>query len=211
MAWFLSKWLKTVKDFPDVKNEILHKAYKDFDRMIQIHRRGIPSRTAPWGWKNPRTLWLLPFLVDRFPDMKFVHVIRDARDMMLSDNVFFLKDHASWAVGDDWWRDPQAAQLRLWQLGNNQAIDFGEKRLPDRYHVIRYEDLCQKPAETVSRLLEFLDAPPTDIEPLIEGIRDRGNIGRWRRAKSAEIIELSRIVESDLRRFGYETRASQAV
>jgi hypothetical protein len=28
------------------------------------------------------------------------------------------------------------------------------------------------------RLLEFLEAPKMDVGPLIEGVRDRGNIGR---------------------------------
>ena len=70
--------------------------------------------------------------------------------------------------------------------------------------MVRYEDLCQKPAETVTRLLEFLEAPKMDVGPLIEGIRDRGNIGRWRRASAAKVVELGRGVRSDLERFGYE-------
>lgn len=89
-------------------------------------------------------------------------------------------------------------------MGNKRAVEFGHNYLGDRYHMVRYEDLCQKPVETVTRLLEFLEAPKLDVAPLIEGIRDRGNIGRWRRAGAAEIVELDRDVQSDLRRFGYE-------
>jgi hypothetical protein len=204
MAWFLSKWLKTLKDFPNVDSRTLHKAHKDFDRMVQVHRRGIPSLKVPWGWKNPRTMWLLPFLVDRFPEMKFVHMIRDARDMMLSENRYFLRQHGYWILGPDWWRNPETAQLALWRLGNKRAVEFGQQYLGDRYHMLRYEDLCQKPAETVARLLEFLEAPKMDVGPLIEGIRDHGNIGRWRRAGATEVVELGRDVESDLKRFGYD-------
>jgi hypothetical protein len=204
MAWFLSKWLKRLYDFPNVNSRTLIKARSDFDRMIQVHRRGIPSWDAPWGWKNPRTMWLLPFLVDQFPQMKFVHMIRDARDMMLSDNTHFLKDYGYWVLGPEWWRDLEAAQLELWQWGNKRAAEFGERYLGDRYHMVRYEDLCQKPAETVTRLLEFLGAPKMDVGPLIEGIRDRGNIGRWRRAGAAKVVELGRGAEADLKRFGYE-------
>ena len=203
MAWFLSKWLKRLRDFPNVDSRTLTKARSDFDRMIQVHRRGIPSWDAPWGWKNPRTMWLLPFLVDRFPQMKFIHMIRDARDMMLSDNTHFLKDHGYWMLGPEWWRDLEAAQLELWQWGNKRAAEFGERYLGDRYHMIRYEDLCQKPAETVTRLLEFLDAPKMNLGPLIDGIRDRGNIGRWRRAGGPEARDLGADMRSDLERFGY--------
>ena len=65
------------------------------------------------------------------------------------------------------------------------------------------EDLCQKPAETVTRLLEFLGAPEMNVGPLIEGIRDRGNIGRWREA-GAKAMELNRNVRADLEQFGYK-------
>ncbi len=203
MACFLTKWLKTLHNFPNVDSCTLTKARSDFDRMVQVHRRGIPSWDTPWGWKNPRTMWLLPFLIDRFPQMKFIHMIRDARDMMLSDNTHFLKDHGYWVLGSEWWRDLHAAQLELWRWGNKRAAEFGDRYLGDRYHMIRYEDLCQKPAETVTCLLEFLDAQKMNITPLIDGIRDRGNIGRWRRAGTAEARELGADLRFDLERFGY--------
>jgi sulfotransferase family protein len=87
IAWFLTKWLRSLKDFPDVDGRTLATARRDFERMLNVHRRGIPSSDAPWGRKNPRSMWLIPFLVDRFPKMKFVHMVRDARDMMLSEKL----------------------------------------------------------------------------------------------------------------------------
>jgi hypothetical protein len=201
MAWFLSKWLKQLIDFPNVDSRTLRRACHDFARMIQVHRRGIPSSDAPWGWKNPRTMWLLPFLVNRFPSMRFIHMIRDARDMMLSNNTHFLKDHGHWALGE-WWRDPKAAQLEVWRRGNKRAAEFGVRQLGGRYHVLRYEDLCQKPAETVSELLQFLGAPQLDVTPLIEGIRDRGNIGRWRRVGLPQVPRPE--LQADLEHFGYQ-------
>src|SRR5437870_1451349 len=69
IAWFLTKWLKSLKDFPNIDNNILVGGRRDFERMLNIHRRGIPSPDARWGWKNPRSMWLIPFLADRFPEM----------------------------------------------------------------------------------------------------------------------------------------------
>jgi hypothetical protein len=182
---------------------MLAAARRDFERMLNIHRRGIPSPETRWGWKNPRSMWLLPFLAERFPKMRFIHMIRDARDMMLSENRYFLRQHGHWILGPEWWRNPLAAQLELWRMGNKRAIAFGRQYLGDRYHMLRYEDLCQKPAETVTRLLAFLGTPEMNVGPLVEGIRDRGNIGRWRRA-GAKIIELDRDVRADLEQFGYQ-------
>jgi len=65
--------------------------------------------------------------------------------------------------------------------------------------------LCRKPAETVSAVMTFLGSPNTDIGPVIEGICDRGNIGRWRLDKTAKVVELTLGAQADLQRFGYET------
>ncbi len=204
IAVFLTKWLKRLKDFPNVDSHALARGRRDFERMLYLHRRGISSPDARWGWKNPRSLWLIPFLVERFPEIKFIHMIRDARDMMLSENIYFLRQNGHWLLGPDWWRNPEAAQLELWRASNKRALEFAQRYLKDRYHLVRYEDLCRKPAETVSAVMTFLGAPEINIEPLIEGIRDRGNIGRWRRAGAAKSVELGRGAQADLERFGYE-------
>lgn len=204
IAWFLSKWLRTLKDFPEVEGPALAAARTDFERMLNVHRRGIPSPVAPWGFKNPRFMWLLPFLAQRFPTMKFVHVVRDARDMMLSENRYFLRQHGHWILGPDWWKDPLEAQLQLWRMGNEGAATFGQRCLAGRYHMLRYEDLCQKPAETVTQLLQFLGAEGVNVDSLIEGIGARGNIGRWRGADKREVSALGESVRADLERFGYE-------
>ena len=205
IAWFLTKWLQQLKDFPNVEPGVLRRAIHDFERMVYIHRRGIPSPDVHWGWKNPRSLWLVPFLVNRFPKLKFIHMIRDARDMMLSENIYFLRQNGHWLLGPDWWRNREAAQMELWRQSNKRAVEFAQKYLKDRYYMVRYEDLCQKPRETVSGLMNFLGKPELDIAPLIEGIRDRGNIGRWRKAQSGELQSLAAGIEADLRQFGYET------
>ncbi len=33
-----------------------------------------------WGFKNPRTIYLIDFFKQMYPDMRFIHVIRDGRD-----------------------------------------------------------------------------------------------------------------------------------
>jgi hypothetical protein len=204
VACFLTKWLRRLTNFPNIDDEVLAKARSDFERALHIHRTGISSPDACWGWKNPRSVWLIPFLADRFPQMRFIHMVRDARDMAVSQNRSFLKDHGHWLLGSDWWRDIPMAQCRVWRLSNNRALEFAQQHLGERYQIIRYEDLCQKPAETVSRLLGFLGVPEMNVEPLIKGIRNVGNIGRWRRTDLREVRRLSEEIDTDLERFGYE-------
>jgi len=123
--------------------------------------------------------------------------------MMLSENIYFLRQNGHWLFGPDWWRNPEAAQMELWRVSNKRALKFAQQYLNERYHIVRYEDLCRKPAETISAVMAFLGQPGLNVAPLIEGIRDRGNIGRWR-DQPEKVAELSRAVQADLERFGYE-------
>jgi hypothetical protein len=52
--------------------------------------------------------------------------------------------------------------------------------------------------------MQFLGRPEIDITPLVAGIRDRGNIGRWRRSNNSEAMKLSSEAMTDLARFGYD-------
>jgi hypothetical protein len=70
------------------------------------------------------------------------------------------------------------------------AVESSRQVRGDRYYMLRYDDLYQTPAETVTRILEFPRALKMGVGPLIEGIRDRGNIDRWRRAGTTEVVEL---------------------
>ncbi len=70
----------------------------------------------------------------------------------------------------DCWRDIKKAQCEVWRRSNMRALEFAQRHLQERYYIIRYEDLCRKPAETISRLLAFLGASEIDIGPLVESI-----------------------------------------
>jgi hypothetical protein len=54
----------------------------------------------------------------------------------------------------------------------------------------------------ISARLTNCSAPA--LRRLIEGIRGRGNIGRWRRAGAAKVVELGRGAQADPEHFGYE-------
>ena len=58
----------------------------EFHSAIESHRAGIEDAAAPWGWKAPRTILMLPFVHEMYPAMKAVHLVRDGRDMAFSRN-----------------------------------------------------------------------------------------------------------------------------
>ena len=58
----------------------------DLDAAVARHLAPLGGRPRPWGWKHPHSLLLLPLLVDAWPRLRFVHVVRDGRDMAFSAN-----------------------------------------------------------------------------------------------------------------------------
>jgi hypothetical protein len=66
---------------------------KEFQVCVKKHRNSIPDENMKWGWKAPRSILLLPFIHSQYQQMKFIHVIRDGRDIAYSKNKNQLKKH----------------------------------------------------------------------------------------------------------------------
>ena len=52
---------------------------RDLQRVLEKHLTPLHPTARAWGWKEPRSMFLLPFLHSQFPKMRFLHVIRDER------------------------------------------------------------------------------------------------------------------------------------
>jgi Sulfotransferase family len=50
---------------------------------------GAESRSQSWGWKYCETLFLVPLVKSLFPAARFIHIIRDARAVCLSNRGYF--------------------------------------------------------------------------------------------------------------------------
>ena len=106
-----------------------------------------------WADKSPGYITKMPVLARMFPDARFIHIIRDGRDVWLSlKNLRWEKDVVK--VAGDWARSVVFA--RSWA-----------SRLGDRYLEVRYERLVAHPEEEARRITDFLGAPyaPAMIEP----------------------------------------------
>ena len=80
--------------------------------------------------------------------MSFLHLVRDGRDMALSDNQNQPKKHYQALFGDAYEACHDAAPecaIRLWATANSQVADWGERELGNRYMRVRFEDVCASP------------------------------------------------------------------
>lgn len=167
-----------------------------------------------WGDKTPAYIEIVPALAAMFGDAKFIHLIRDGRDVAKS----FQRQgwHGPWMHGyaREWLR---AAALDLKLTGTP---------LNERILRVRYEDLVLQPEAALRRICAFIDESFEDrmllwrgrIEEAIPG-RDRkihsslgrdmglSDVGRWKREMTArEVFVAEAFIGTQLSRFGYERR-----
>jgi glycosyltransferase involved in cell wall biosynthesis len=168
--------------------------------------RSRPAPAGPWGWKEPVTFVLLPFLQRHFgTGIRYVHVIRNGLDVALSRNQ---QDLSLWGerfgvppVGGG--ADPAAA-LRFWAAANRWAIAEATRLFGERFLLVDYDRLCADPRREVERLVAFAGAPRPDLDALAELPDDRA---RSHRAVDLSVFDPRDV--ADLAEFGYEAPAER--
>lgn len=98
-----------------------------------------------YGEKTPHNVSHIALLSGLFPEGRFIHLIRDGRDVALS---YLAAEFGSRSVGDAaiYWR-------RFVGEGRKGGADIGA----DRYIEVRYEDLTADPVKTLQRLCAFIE------------------------------------------------------
>lgn len=181
-----------------------------------------------WCEKTPSNLLHFPELAKMFPDARFVHMVRDPRDVVCS-----MLKRGFWPISSPA-RVPQRQRfsgkvdfenaVHYWK--ELMTLALGDEGDMDSSHVqtIRLEDLVEAPRETIKRLLEFAELPSSEgiIDDMLRLDRDghgelvpvasdRANIARWRTELSEEQL---RYLEGELAalmdRFGYERVTHEA-
>jgi Sulfotransferase family len=174
------------------------------------------------GNKTPAYVRHLPELHESWPEARFVHIVRDGRDVCLS--VLGWKKAGKIAGRYATWEEDPVSTLALWwerkvRAGHEAGAALG----PGLYHGMRYEDLIEDPEGECRALCEFLDLPydpamvrfsegKTRIDlpdarrtpkkawlPVTSGLRD------WRTEMKVGDVERFEAVAGDLLdAFGYE-------
>jgi sulfotransferase family protein len=175
------------------------------DSRVRVHLAGLPGRDQPWGVKNPRSIFMLPYWAERFPGVRFLHIVRNGLDMAYSANTNQLRDFGDVVLRDGINELSPARAILFWQEANRMAADFGECHLPGRYRRVRLEDLCADPAGVVDDVFAFIGAAPDDAAycSALAEIRMTGTLGRWRDQPTEQMAGLARLAWGGLERFGY--------
>jgi hypothetical protein len=178
---------------------------EDLLAALKRQREGIPGGGPRWGWKAPRTIFVLPVVHHVFRDAYAIHLVRDGRDMAYSQNQNQLEALGPALLSDLADDEPQPVRsISLWSRINLAAARYGRRNMGGRHLVVRYEDLCAEPERTIARLLTHIEVDPDPVVArAAELVVPSLEIGRWRQHDSAEVEAVSAAGAAGLSEFGY--------
>ena len=167
-------------------------SYLGLSKFINIRT---PARLdIPWGWKDPRNTYTLPFWLGLFPEAKVIHIYRHPMDIVNSlmtrrkrGLLRLSEKNRSWKslywyylaekfipskrVFVDLRGASPEEGLKMWEEYMEEARSHVNS-LGERAIEIKYEDFLEHPVTVLGELLEFtgLKASPGQIEELTKDI-----------------------------------------
>lgn len=176
---------------------------------------------GPWGWKLCETAYILPLLAILFPTARYVHLIRDGRDVAFSNHVaprdpFWQKVYAN-AEGIGRWNGlffgrhsrftyrlyPHLYNAQHWLNSVTVGRRFGAM-LGSRYHELRYEGLCTEFDATCATLFAFagLAPDPAALSPIRSSVV-RTRVGCFRQQNPIYVWQVTNRLRPLLIELGY--------
>ncbi len=204
---FYDRWINrfALRDIAPLCSEEEHLLRRDFSECVRRHHGANSPVSNLWGWKEPRSIYLLPLFFSIWPEMKFIHVIRDGRDMALSANQNQPRKHGGAVLRELAQVSPQVRAARLWARVNLDAAGFCREHLQDRYLVVRFEDICTEPQQWSAEIARFLGVAHPDIDECAAEVTPPQSIGRWRNEEPSMLSLITDATQQALTAFGYES------
>jgi len=217
-----SRLLDAIADRPLVKlgglifdrEAILAKPIKDYATLVDSIFATYAERRnkTRWGDKTPSNVLEMGTLWRLFPDCRFLHIVRDGRDVALSNRTLVWGIPSLPRMAHDW----------RWRVFIGRKV--GEV-LGDSYFEVRYEDLVLHPESTLRKICQFLDVQfsPQMLEYHRSGRYELPNkslrwhqnsvrapdpalVGQWKQKMSISDRTIFEELAGDaLKTFGYET------
>ncbi len=206
---FYDRWINAFSQ-GDLSVDQQQKMIAEFQACITDHLSTIPTTSMNWGYKEPRSIYLLPFLNSQFPEMKFIHVVRSGLDMAFSGNQNQLRKHGDANIDAEYTDKPLAVKsIALWNKVNMQMSDWAEHHMQGRYLALRYEDLCCHRDDVGQQIYDFIGCNNAEVlhHSVADIIRSPGS-DRWKAQDPALLTELFEVAKLGLQRFNYYDAAS---
>lgn len=180
---------------------------------LYAHKQG----KSRYGDKTPKYVLSIGLLAAQFPESRFLHVVRDGRDVAL-------------AYLDKYPRSTLAEAALHWKRNVIAGRRIGKVLGPGRYREVRYESLVQDPENAVKSLCPFIEIEYKGsmlryferAEEIVSSFYDPGlhdhlflpptkGLRDWRNQMQLGDLQLFEVLAgSVLSRLGYERAVSKA-
>ena len=167
-----------------------------FDLYGMAHGKKLVGNKTPDSVRRIGTLHAL------WPKARFVHLIRDGRDVALSLMTWPRVRNKKPGTFPTWNQDPVTTAALWWELNVRRGRNAGTWLGPELYYELRYESLIANPSGECTKLCAFLGLPfdeamlrfhekpeegmppqGSEWQPVTAGLRD------WRTQMTAEDAE----------------------
>lgn len=167
---------------------------RSYGQLFALVGRQHAERTGSsrWGDQTALVERYADTILECFPNAKFIHMVRDPRDRYAAASDSAGVGYGGLGAACAAWNESSA-------LAQSNAAAHGTS-----YLVVRYEDLAQEPAATISRALEHIGATSSLGQPPLPSQALSAGVGVHRDAIPPRSIALIEAAAHDgMRAFGY--------
>jgi hypothetical protein len=162
-----------------LKNGMLNSRYIEDIKAPLSWNKGFKKNDF-WGWKEPNSHLFLDKLINIYPDMKYIHVVRNGLDMAHSKNQGQLNFWGKHIIGDDIEYTPYYS-LKYWATVHKRIIDIG-KDMGKNFLMLSYDEFCAEPNQGLDKISDFIELDISNLpkNKLVNLISPPKSIGRYK-------------------------------
>jgi hypothetical protein len=195
-------------------------------------RRFVFSFMEEYAEQEGKSIWLEKdafngFHIDEIKnicgdEIKYICIVRHGLDVALSVEEFCQKSGSHVLNFHDYIKEhqqPLIAYTHAWVDINQSIMRLLDER-PAQTLLVRYEDLVEKPSQTVDSILEYLSVSPSpglveqalnsqgtiglsDWKAFSKNSVDRGSVDRWKLCHPYALSQMAKVANATLAKFGY--------
>ena len=208
-----ARWKRFALDAAEVRasaKRLVEPTLKDVVALVYEPLRARAGKPR-WADKTPGYISIVPELASMYPDARFIHLVRDGRDVAMSMR------RLGWSPDASRWIHHGVLEWTA-ALDAADALTLGKDRLLE----VRYEDVVTDPEGSARIICRFLDeefeagmvqwaehsvsAPESRYHPKIGRQPEKGDLSRWRELGFFDALLLEAHIGERLEGRGYDLR-----